>query len=145
MHWLKITEAGIYLAPHNSKEFTNAEELAKWLIEDLAGSEKGVYDVASAYYWRKIISGSVCLFHKDKLIVGEGRLVDSLLPYSGGETSPETGIRYAGEIHFDPTSIRVFGKHLSFAAVEKLLGKRLTWRSIQKLTSGDYDLIQKVV
>ncbi|MFC1989445.1 hypothetical protein ACFLVW_02620 [Chloroflexota bacterium] len=111
--------------------------------EHLAGRKSGVYDVASVHYWRKVIGGSICLFHKDKLIVGEGKLVDGLLPYSGGETSPETGTRYASELHFDHSSIRVYGRYLSFEEAEKLLGKGLTWRGVQKLTPDDYALIQK--
>lgn len=65
------------------------------------------------------------------------------MPYSGIEISPQTGRRYAGIVHFDAVSIKVYEKPISFTEAEKLLGKTLTFRGMQKLTAKDYEMIHK--
>ena len=134
---------GVYSIPHGSKEFKDADKLRLWLAEELAVD--GEYSVASSHYWRNVIPGSVCLFHKNKLFVGEGRMSGGLEPYTGGEASPETGRSYAGTVHFDPTSIKVYLNPVSFDAAERLLGKTLTFRGMQKLTEEDYAKLTKKV
>src|SRR3972149_6744364 len=57
------TEPGVYLIPHGPKEFKHADDLKEWLSSDLA--RDGEYAVASDHYWRNVIPGSLCLFHKD--------------------------------------------------------------------------------
>ena len=79
------------------------------------------------------------------MIVGEGKLIGGLMPYSGKETSPQTGNRYAGVVNFDPASIKVYKKPIAFSEAEKLLGKKLTFRGIQRLTVKDYNLIQSIL
>jgi len=134
-----VTEPGVYLIPHSPKEFKHTDKLREWLSNDLV--RNGEYAVASAHYWRNVIPGSMCLFQKDKTIIGEGKMLGGLIPYPGTEVSPETGRLYAGLVHFDPISIKVYAKPISFAAAEKLLGKTLTFRGIQRLTRRDYEII----
>ena len=132
-------EPGVYLVPHG--EFDDADDLGQWLSDELALN--GEYAVASQHYWRNVIPDSTCLFQKKKTIVGEGKMVGGVVSYSGIEISPQTGRRYAGMVHFDPTSIKVYKKPISFAEAEKLLGKTLTFRGMQKLTAKDYEIIHK--
>ena len=134
-------EPGVYLIPHSSKEFENANKLREWLSDRLAWD--GEYDVASQHYWKNVLSDSICIFHKDKTIVGEGKMLGGLKPYLGTDVSPETGRPYAGTVYFKPSSVKVYEKPISFAAAEKLLGKNLTFRGVQKLTKKDYDIIHE--
>jgi hypothetical protein len=140
------TEPAVYLIPHSpkEKELNSADKLAKWM-RDYLGKNGGEYNVASAHYWRNVVPCSVCLFHKNKKIVGEARLVEGLKPYTGEEKSPVTGKPYAGTVRFDPASVRVYQRPLSFSEAEGLLGKPLTWRAIQRLTLQDYTKIQDVL
>jgi hypothetical protein len=135
----KVTKPGVYLVPHG--EFDDTDDLGQWLSDELANG--GEYLVASQHYWRNVIPDSICLFQKKMMIVGEGKMVGGLMPYSGSEISPQTGRRYAGIVHFDPISIVVYKKLVTFSEAEKLLGKTLTFRGMQKLTSKDYSVIQK--
>jgi hypothetical protein len=140
----QAAEPGVYLVPHSPKEFPGgASELSKWLLEDLARRPEGENYVASPYYWRNVVPGSICLFHKDKMIVGEGKLVGGLMPYYGSEVSPQTGKLYAGVVHFDPDSIKVYERPISFSTAETLLGKPLSFQAIQRLTRKDYDRIKE--
>jgi len=136
-----ILEPGVYLIPHSPKEFKHANDLREWLSNVLA--RDGKYAVASSHYWRNVIPGSVCLFHKDKIIVGEGKMLGGLRPFPGTEVSPATGRRYAGVVYFDTASIKVYEKSISFVMAEKLLSKTLTFRGIQRLTQKDYEIIHK--
>lgn len=136
----RVAQPAVYLVPHSSKEFDDAEDLANWLSTELL--RDGVYLVASTHYWRNVTPDSVCLLHKDKLIVGEGRLNGGLQQYRGRKTSPVTGAVFAGELDFDPASIRVYPKPVSFEQTERLLGKTLTWRGLQRLTTEDYARIR---
>jgi len=65
------------------------------------------------------------------------------MPYHGSEISPNTDRRYAGVVHFALASIEVYDKGIPFIAAEKLLGKTLTWRGMQKLTLKDYEMLHK--
>jgi hypothetical protein len=134
-------QPGVYLIPHSPKEFYDVDALKKWLSGEL--SKNGKYSVASSHYWANVIPDSICLFHKNKTIVGEGKMIGRLMVYIGNEVSPDTGIRYAGEVHFEPASINVYAKPIPFKEVEKLLCKKLTFRGIQKLTQKDYAIIHK--
>lgn len=135
----EVAEPGFYLVPHG--EFDDADELAQWVSDYLA--KDGIYAVATQYYWRNVIPESTCLFQKKKTIVGEGKMLGGVLPYSGKDISPQTSRRYAGEVHFDPASIKVYKKSISFTEAESLLGKTLTFRGMQKLTLKDYEIIHK--
>ena len=132
---------GVYLIPHGPKEFEDADELRRWLSDRLA--EDGEYLIASQHYWRNVIPDSTCLFQKKKTVVGEGKMLGGLMPYSGEYISPITGRPYAGIVHFAPASIKVYEKPISFAEAEKLLRKTLTFRGMQKLTLEDYEIIHK--
>lgn len=136
-------EPGVYLVPHGAKEFKTANELRQFL-HDLKKNRNGEYLVASLHYWRNVIPGSICLFHKNKNIVGEGKMLGGLVsPYPGTEVSPQTSRRYAGVVHF--ASIMVYDKPIPFGAAEKLLGKTFSFQAIQKLTSKDYEMLQQLV
>lgn len=138
----RTAEPGVFLVPHSPKEFPGgARELSRWLSEDLASRPEGEYHVASTHYWRNIVPGSICLFHKDKMVVGEAKLVGGLMPYHGSEISPQTGRPYAGEVRFDPASVKVYKRPIAFREAENLLGKPLSFRAIQGLTQKDYDRI----
>ena len=135
----------VYLVPHG--EFEDANDLAAWLEDDLRNpsGRNGVYLVASAHYWRNIPSGSMCLFHKRKQIVGEGKLLQGLHPCSIHETSPVTGRPYEGQGRFDPNTIKRYKSFLPFPQVEATLGKSLTYRGVQRLTWEDYLKVQAVL
>ena len=134
----------VYLVPHARKEFKDAKDLSTWLEDHLANpaDRDGVYLVASAHYWRNIPAGSVCLFHKDKQIVGESELLQGLHPCSISETSPATGQPYEGQVRFDRNTVRRYGPFLPFAQVEAILGKSLTYRGVQRLTWEDYQKVR---
>jgi hypothetical protein len=137
----QAAEPGVYLIPHSHREFEDSGALSQFLSNDL--TKDGKYLVASPHYWRNIVPGSTCMFHKDKLIIGEAKMVVGLMPYHGSETSPQTMRVYAGVVHFDPASIKVYATPVSFSEAEKLLGKTLTWRAVQRLTWEDYSRIRK--
>lgn len=132
-------EPGVYLVPHG--EFDDADDLGQWLSDELALD--GEYAVASQYYWRNVVPGSTCLFQKKKTIVGEGKMLGGVESYTGTGISPQTGRRYAGIVRFDPATVEVYEKPISFDEAEKLLGKTLTFRGMQKLTAKDYEIIHK--
>lgn len=136
----------VNLFPSSSIEFKNPEKLASWLLGGMQGRQgKGSYLAASGHYWRNVPVGSVCLFHKDKVIVGEGRVADSFRPCAIPEFCEVTGRPYEGEIRFDPNSLRVYKTFIPFAAAQTLLGKPLSHRGKQGLTSQDYAKIREWV
>lgn len=135
------TEPGVYLIPHSPKEFKHADKLREWLSNDLA--RDGEYAVASDHFWRNVIPGSICLFHKDKTLIGEGKMNGGLMPYLGKEVSPVTSRVYAGMVHFDPSSIKVYREPVSFVAAERMLGEKLTFQGIQRLTRKEYEILRK--
>ncbi len=139
----RVAEPGIRLVPHSPKEFPGGfSELSRWLWEDLRNRPNGEYLVASSYYWRNVVPESICVFHKDKMIVGEGKLVGGLMPYHGGKVSPRTGKLYAGVVHFEPASVKVYKRPIAFSEAEKLLGKKLSFQAVQRLSREDHAKIR---
>jgi hypothetical protein len=136
-----IQETGYYLIPHSPKEFKNAEKLKEFLSRDL--KKDGIYAFASLHFWQNVIANSICIFQKDKTIVGEAEMDGGIKSYLGKETSPVTDRPYAGCVQFKLNSIIPYPKPLSFNDAERLLGKKLTSQGIQKLTRRDYEKIHE--
>jgi hypothetical protein len=138
----QVPQPGVYLVPHAQGEFDSVQELRDFLSVQLK-ARGGQYLVASVHYWRNVIPGSICLFQKNKEIIGEGTLATELQPYKGTEVSPATGRHYEGCLQFDRTSILVYPRSIPFEEAQKLISKTLTWRGVQKLTMEDYLRISK--
>lgn len=142
-HPVKEADPQVYLIPCSPKEFKTIDMLVDY-INELAHGD-GIYAVASTHFWRNVPSDSILLFHKSKLIVGEGQLEDRLQPYTGTEVSPVTGKRYEGQLVFDTDSIKVYSHSVTFADAETILGKTLTYRGKQQLNWEDYKKLQTLV
>jgi hypothetical protein len=138
---LPIQELGVYLIPHSPKEFKNTEVLKRFLREELP--KDGIYAFASLHFWKNVIPNSICIFQKDKTIVGEAEMDGGISSYEGTESSPATDKPYAGCVHFIIKSIDVYLKPLSFNDAERLLGKTLTHQGMQRLTRRDYEVIHE--
>ena len=133
-----------FLFPHNRLEFENAGKLADWLRGDLK-SRGGMYLCATARKYRRVGTGAIIGFHKDKLLVGHAQVQYGLKPYAGPEKSPDTRRTYEAFLDFDPESIKVYVRRLSFRELQPLFGKSLSWRAVQRLTWDDYEKLQSVV
>jgi hypothetical protein len=127
--------------PHAREEFPTAADLKRWLREVLPTQRAGKYYVARAKSWGTIPPGSICAFHKQKRIVGDGVLARDFRYGESSEISPVTGqsLRYEGWVMFDPKTIRTFDNPIQFSEAEDVvIGRGLTWRSIQPLTRDEY-------
>lgn len=140
---VKEADPQVYLIPCSPKEFKHIDTFVAY-INKLAHGD-GIYHVASTHFWRNVPSNSILLFHKSKLIIGEGQLEDRLQPYAGTEVSDVTGKRYEGQLVFDTNSIKVYSHSVTFADAETILGKTLTYRGKQQLTWDDYKNLQTLV
>ena len=140
-----MAEPVVKILPHSPKEFKTAEELANWLGTGLK-AQGGVYHVVTMSSRYRIPSGSVCLFMKDKKIVGEGIVKESVQKYGGKEISPTSGKPYEGMITFEPSSLRRYVHPLELDFVQRLSGKKLTARFLHTLEWDDYGrLLAEVV
>lgn len=135
-----VAEPAVYLVPHAQEEFESINDLKEFLSKELK-FRGGWYYVASVHYWRNVSRGSMCLFQKNKTIIGEGKLLSDLMPNNKGEKSPVTGMSYEGRVQFDPASIKIYARGVPFDEAERIVGKTLTWRGVQKLTMEDYSRI----
>lgn len=141
----EMAEPVVKILPHSPKEFKTAEELTNWLGVGLK-AQGGVYLVPTMSRRRGIPPGSVCLFMKDKKIVGEGVVKESVQKYEGKEISPATGKPFEGMISFEPSSLRRYVRPLELELVQQLSGRKLTPRFLHSLTWDDYgNLLAEVV
>lgn len=139
---------GVYLVAFSSKDgygsvtFKSAKEVADFLrnIRDAKYS----YLAASDHFWKNVEADSICLFHKDKCIVGEAQMKGKIKLYAGPETSPVTKRQYAGEVDFLPNTIKLYKRPIPFAEAEAALRKKLAWMGMQKLSVGDYKKISSI-
>ncbi len=136
-------EQSVYLVCSSSEEFESVQELQGFLKNLRQGSV--VYLATTDHFWRNK-ADSVCLFHKKRHIVGEGKMNGKIRPYKGTKTSPVTGKPYAGEIDFIPNTIRLYKRPILFAEAEKALGreKHLAQRGMPKLNMADYSTISSI-
>jgi hypothetical protein len=111
----------VNILPHSPKEFETAQVLANRLVTELK-AWGGVYRVVTMRRYC-IPPGSVCLFMKDKEIVGEGEVKESLQKYEGKEISPTTEKPYEGTIIFEPSSLRRYARPLELGLVPLQLSK----------------------
>ena len=132
----------IYLIPSSPKEF-DIEELKDFLRN--MHDAKASYLAASDRFWKNVQADSICLFHKDKCIVGEGKM-NGKTKYAGTEKSPVTKRPYALEIDFIPETIKLYKRPVRFAEVEAALGlgKPLGWRVIQSLNMAGYSTVTSI-
>ncbi len=130
-----MAEPIVKILPHSPEEFESAAKLAEWMGNEL--KKDGVYLIASVSKVKGLAAGSICLFMKDKKIVGEAT-VKAVKTYSGKEKSPATGKLYEGVINFAPTSVRRYVSPLGLTAIENLTGKTLSFRSGGNLLWVDY-------
>ena len=132
-----MAEPVVKILPHSPKEFKTADELANWLGTGLK-AQGGVYLVPTMSRRRGIPPGSLCLFMKDKKIVGEGIVKESVQKYEGKEISPATGKPFEGMIIFEPSSLRRYVSPLELDLVQQLSGRKLTPRFLHSLGWDDY-------
>lgn len=124
--------------------FKSAKEVADFLR--ITRDTKDSYLAASDHFWKNVQADSICLFHKDKCIVGEGKMDGRMKPYDGKEISDMTKRQYAGEVEFIPDTIRLYKRPIPFAEAEKALGKKkhLACRGMPKLSMADYSIINSI-
>lgn len=124
--------------------FKSAKEVADFLR--IIRNTKDSYLAASDHFWKNVQADSICLFHKDKCIVGEGKMNGKIEPYDGKEISKMTKRRYPGEVEFIPDTIRLYKRPIPFAEAEKALGrkKHLAHRGMPKLSMADYLTINSI-
>lgn len=130
-----MAEPIVKVLPHSPEEFKSAAKLAEWMGNEL--KEDGVYLIASVSKVKGLGAGSICLFMKDKKIVGEA-IVKAVEPYFGKEKSPVTGKLYEGAINFAPSSVRRYVSPLGLTTIENLTGKTLSFRSGGNLLWVEY-------
>jgi hypothetical protein len=128
----------IYSFPHSSEEFSSAEELADYLRETLVDRD-GRYRVVTASRYTSPKSGDIVLFQKDRQVVGEARIKEGLRRYEQPERV--AGHKYQGYITFDPDTVRVYEKTISFDEVEEKSGIKLISRAVQGIDSKAYKAI----
>src|SRR6266480_1090648 len=132
-----IKDLQVWLIPHHRKEFPNKEELRTWLERDLR--DNGKYQVMSDRVWRGIRPGAICVFHKDKFIVGHAQIKLGL--QYGNSGLSRTGVPYVGWVTFDPESVCTFSSPIRFEDAGLAAGMRLSWRGPQKLNEAQYERI----
>jgi len=140
-----MAEPVVKILPHSPKEFKTAEELANWLGTGLR-ARGGEYQVVRVSRRYEMPPGSVCLFMKDRKVVGEGVVKESLRRHEGKEISPTTGKPYEGAMIFEPSSLRRYVRPLELDLIQQISGKNLTPRFVQTLGWDDYGrLLAEVV
>jgi len=132
-----MAEQVVKILPHSPKEFETADDLANWLGTELR-ARGGQYHVVTMSRRYEMCPGSVCLFMKDKRIVGEGVVKESIRKYEGNEISPTTGRVYEGTIIFEPSSLRRYARPLELDLVQQVSRRRITPRFVQSLGWADY-------
>jgi hypothetical protein len=141
----KVVNSAVFLFPHSPAEFPDGVKgLAQFLDPQnglLAQDRQGRYNVARAVKYRRITSGSMVLFHKDRQIVGEGRVAEGLGPYSGDDQSPNTEEAYEGTITFDPQSLRLILPTITFEEAQERAGVKINQRTVQKISWDEYELM----
>jgi hypothetical protein len=126
----------VILFPHSPKEFKNASELAHWLKSNLKVT--GEYLVATVTPgYKRVSTGSLVLFHKDKHIVGEAVATGACRPYKGTTLSPVTGAPYEGVITFEPSSVRCYASPISLGDASRLTGKNLIPQGVRELETDE--------
>jgi len=130
-----VAEPVIRVLPHSPEEFSTAAKLAEWIGTEL--KKDGIYLIASTSRVRDLRRGSICLFMKDKKVLGEG-LVKDFDPYVGKERSPATEKPYEGVITFTPSSLRRYVRPLGLDEIKRLTGKSIGFRSGGRLDCVQY-------
>lgn len=132
-----MLESMVIVLPHSPKEFKTKEKLAEFIGTDLKSD--GKYALATVKTKHKVLGrGSICLFMKSKVIVGEGKLSDPVRKYRGKEISPVTGKPYEGMLVFEPFSLRRYVHPLDLTTIHKVAGKNISFRSGGNLTWEQY-------
>lgn len=127
----------VKVLPHSPEEFKTPERLAEWIGTEL--KRDGRYLIATIGTRHKALyPGSICLFMKNKKIVGEGILKDFVQKYTGSQVSPNTGKPYEGILVFEPTSLRRYARFLELAEIYKATGKNINFMSGGDLTWEQY-------
>lgn len=127
-----------------SVSFESPEEV-RGFLKEMRG-EKYSYLAASDRFWKNVQADSVCLFHKSRCIVGEGKMNGKAKDYHGKEISDVTKRRFAREVEFIPATIRLYKRPVRFAEVEAALGrkKHLACQGMPKLSMADYSIINSI-
>jgi hypothetical protein len=121
-----MVEPIVKVLPHSPEEFKSAAKLAEWMGTEL--NKDGVYLIASGSKVKDLGAGSICLFMKDKKIIGEA-IVKEVKPYSGKQQSPVTAKLYERTIYFAPSSVRRYVNPLGFTNIANITGRTLSYRS----------------
>ena len=132
-----MAEPLVKILPHSPKEFKTADELANWIGTELK-ARGGEYLVVHMNRRYEMPSGSVCLFMKDRKVVAEGVVKESLQRYEGKEVSPTTGKPYEGAMTFEPSSLRRYVRPLELDFVQQISGRNIVPRFVQSLGWADY-------
>jgi hypothetical protein len=133
-----VMDLPVFLIPHSHEKFRTADYLKRWLYGRLHTESFGKYQVARAKSWEAIPAGSICVFHKQKLLVGDAVLSQGLKREDSSEVSPDTGRPYEGWVKFNLGSVRTLDLPIPFQEAQVAAGRGLTWRSIQRLKRDEY-------
>ncbi|MEK7682137.1 MAG: hypothetical protein AAB369_04850, partial [Chloroflexota bacterium] len=111
--------------------FESPEEVRgffKEMRDVLTRGEKYRYLAAGDRFWKNVQADSICLFHKNKHIVGEGKMNGKAKPYvvrdGVTEICPVTERPYAREVYFNPATIRQYKRTIPLAEAEKAHGRK---------------------
>ena len=129
----------VTVLPHSSKEegLETPEGLAEWIGTGLKHDGKYLIATISTKH-KALCPGSICLFMKNKKIVGEGILKDFVQKYTSSEVSPVTLKPYDGILVFEPTSLRRYTRFLELAEIYEATGKNISFRSGGNLAWEQY-------
>lgn len=134
----------VYLFPHSPKEFPTPQLLGAFLQGEL-GRRGGVYRVATARGYRRVQVGSLVLFHKNRFLVGQAEVKQSLTPYQGTIPSPVTDRPYQGQLAFDSSTVTVYARLIPFEEVKRLAGIKINARAVQKISWQDYRRFESLI
>ena len=129
-----MSEPAVCIFPHSNNEFRDADSLRRFLRDDLRGSRDGRYLLRkigwkSKDFGSRAVAGSLVLFGKNGLVVGEGSMASGILeldpPVEGNTATGEPAVYYH-QVFFQPDTVRVYDMPYSAleAWADAMLGPR---------------------
>ncbi len=128
----------VFLFPHSSAEFPGGEEDLRGFLSTTLVRNRGSYRVAKADRYTTPQPGDIVVFHKDRKFVGEARVKQGLRRFERPERIG--GHRFQGFIMFDPDTIWVYEKAVTFDDAKRS-GLKVYQLAVQKTDWATYHTV----